>query len=109
MLVPLSAGPDRVWTADALVIGTRLVAPSAIAYWSALRFWNFTEQVPRTIFVQSPRRKLQPTLTLAGVRYQFVTLREPRFFGLVQRALSGQLIQVTDREKSVLDAADRSD
>ncbi|PKO19703.1 MAG: hypothetical protein CVU38_21515, partial [Chloroflexi bacterium HGW-Chloroflexi-1] len=109
MLVPFSAGPDRVWTEDALVIGTRLVEPSAIAYWSALRFWNFTEQVPRTVFVQSPRRKLQPTLTLAGVRYQFVTLRAQRFFGLVQRALGGQLIQVTDREKSVLDAADRSD
>lgn len=25
MLVPLSAGPDRVWTENALVIGTRLV------------------------------------------------------------------------------------
>ncbi len=109
MLVPLSAGPDRVWTENALVIGTHLVEPSAIAYWSALRFWNFTEQVPHTIFVQSPRRKLQPKLILAGVQYQLVTIGEPRFFGLARRAVDGQPIQVTDREKSVVDAADRPD
>ena len=109
MLVPLSAGPDRVWTENALVIGTHLVEPSAIAYWSALRFWNFTEQVPHTVFVQSPRRKLQPKLILAGVQYQLVTIREPRFFGLARRAVDGQPIQVTDREKSVVDAADRPD
>ena len=109
LLVPLSAGPDRAWTEDALVIGTRLVEPSAIAYWSALRFWNFTEQAPRTIFVQSPHRKLKPKLILAGVQYQFVTIREPRFFGLARRAVDGQPIQVTDREKSVVDAADRPD
>ena len=66
MLVPFSAGPKRAWTEEALVIATRLVTPSAIAYWSALRFWNFTEQVPRTIFVQSPQRKFRATITNDG-------------------------------------------
>lgn len=109
MLVPLSAGPDRVWTESALVIGTRLVEPSAIAYWSALCFWNFTEQAPRTVFVQSPQRKLQPNLVLSGVQYRFVMIRASRFFGLAQRAVDGQPIQVTDREKTIVDAADRPD
>ncbi len=109
MLVPLSAGPDRVWTENALVIGTRLVEPSAVAYWSALRFWNFTEQMPKTVFVQSPRRKLQPRPVLAGVRYQLVTIRASRFFGLVRRTVDEQPIQVTDRAKTVVDAADRPD
>ena len=87
MLVPLSAGPDRVSTENGLVIGTRLVEPSAVAYWSALRFWGFTEQVPQTVFVQSPRRKLQSRLVLAGVQYQLVTIRALRFFGLVRRTV----------------------
>lgn len=109
MLVPLSAGPDRAWTENALVIGTHLVEPSAIAYWSALRFWNFTEQVPHTVFIQSPRRKLPSKMVLDGVQYQVVTISAPRFFGLARRAVDGQAIQVTDRAKSVLDAADRPD
>lgn len=109
MLVPLSAGPDRVWTENALLIGTRLVEPSAIAYWSALRFWNFTEQTPRTVFIQSPQRKPQPRLVLDGVQYRFVRIRASRFFGLAPRAVDGQSIQVTDREKTLVDAADRPD
>lgn len=109
MLVPLSAGPDRVWTENALLIGTRLVEPSAIAYWSALRFWNFTEQAPRTVFVQSPQRKLRPKLVLAGVQYRLVMIRASRFFGLARREVDGQPVQVTDREKTIVDAADRPD
>ena len=94
---------------EALVIATRLVTPSAIAYWSALRFWNFTEQVPRTIFVQSPQRKFRATITIDGVRYQIVSIRRPGFFGVVQRTVNEQPVQVTDREKTILDAADRPD
>jgi predicted transcriptional regulator of viral defense system len=109
MVVPLSAGPDRVWTENALLIGTRLIEPSAIAYWSALRFWNFTEQVPHTVFIQSPRRKLPSKMVSDGVQYQVITIGAPRFFGLARRAVDGQVIQVTDRAKSVLDAADRPD
>ena len=109
LLVPLSAGPSRVWTEEALVIAARLVTPSAVAYWSALRFWNFTEQMPRTIFVQSPQRKFRPSLTIEGVRYQIVTIRHQGFFGIVQRAVSEQAVPITDREKTILDTADRPD
>lgn len=109
LVVPLSAGPERRWTENALVVGTRLVEPSAVAYWSALRFWNFTDQVPPTVFVQSPRRKLRTRLLLAGVQYQFVTIGASRFFGLVRRTVEGQAVAVTDRAKSIVDAADRPD
>ncbi len=59
MLVPLSAGPDRVWTENALVIGLRLIEPSDARTGRRCAFWNFTEQMPHTVFVQSPRRKPQ--------------------------------------------------
>ena len=107
MFVPLSAGPERVWTEDALVVASRIVQPSAIAYWSALRFWNFTEQLPHTVFVQSPHRKLNPRLTVEGVRFQLVAISQRRFFGLAERSIGSHRIQVTDREKTIIDATDR--
>jgi predicted transcriptional regulator of viral defense system len=107
MLVPLEAGPERTWSEDALVIGTRLLKPGAIAYWSALRFWNLTEQMPRTVFVQGPQRKLHPILTVVNVRYQFVYIRRERFFGVTQTTIAGQPVAVTDREKTLIDALDR--
>lgn len=109
MLVPLSAGPQRMWTENALVIASHLLRPGAIAYWSALHYWNLTEQIPRTVFVQSPRRKSKREMTVLGVHYQFVTIQEPRFFGLVEQTVDQHTITVTNREKTLVDAADRPD
>jgi predicted transcriptional regulator of viral defense system len=107
MLVPLEAGPDRAWTQDSLVIGSRLATPAAIAYWSALRFWNLTGQVPRTVFVHTPCRKARASLTFEGVVYRIIHINTARFFGLTTSSANGQQFHVTDREKSILDAMDR--
>ena len=109
MIVPFEAGPARNWTESALVIAPHLIQPAAIAYWSALFYWNMTEQVPRTVFVQSTRRKHWRRKEVLGVPFRFVTVVESKFFGVAKRTLNGQPIYVTDREKTLLDAADRPD
>jgi predicted transcriptional regulator of viral defense system len=107
MVIPLEAGPERTWSESALVIAPHLVQPAAVAYWSALHYWNMTEQVPHTVFVQSTRRK-RPVEVL-GMRFRFVTVSQARFFGVARRTLDGKPIYVTDREKTLLDAAARPD
>ena len=92
-----------------MVVGTRLAEPSAIAYWSALRYWNLTEQVPRTVFVQTPRRKARMVVTVNGVSYRIVHINGSRFFGLITSSSDGQQYRVTDREKTIVDALDRPD
>lgn len=64
-----------------------------------------TEQLPRVQFIQTTKRKR--SLSIQGVDYRFVTVSEKRFFGLVSRQIEGQSIKVTDREKTLIDAADR--
>lgn len=107
LVVPLAAGPDRQWTESAFVIASHLVAPAAIAYWSALHYWNMTEQLPHTVFVQTTNRKLP--MNIMGMRFQFVTVLESRFFGVINRSQDGKLFQITNREKTLLDAAARPD
>lgn len=107
MVVPLEAGPQRVWSESALVIAPHLIQPAAVAYWSALHYWNMTEQVPHTVFVQSTRRK-RP-VEILGMRFHFVSVSQARFFGVSRRTLDGKPIYVTDREKTLLDAAARPD
>ena len=109
LLIPLNAGPQRQWSENALVIASHLLTPSAIAYWSALHYWQFTEQIPQTIFIQSPRRKAKPALVANGVRYRFIYVQPAHFFGLAEQPLDHHTIRVTDREKSLIDAADRPD
>jgi hypothetical protein len=59
------------------------------------------------MFVQSTRRK-RPVEVL-GIRFRFVTVSQARFFGVARRTLDGKAITVTNREKTLLDAAARPD
>jgi len=109
LIVPLEAGAEGHWTEDPMVIAAQLVPRGAVAYWSALHHWGMTEQIPRTVFVQSRSRKHQSRLTLLGVRYQFIHIVERKFFGMVRQWSRGIGFTITDREKTVVDALDRPD
>ncbi|MBU0704320.1 MAG: type IV toxin-antitoxin system AbiEi family antitoxin domain-containing protein [Chloroflexi bacterium] len=109
MIIPLEAGPERAWSESALVIAPHLVQPAAIAYWSALHYWHMTEQIPHVVFVQSTGRKHQRQKKVMGIHFRFVTVMNQKFFGVVERTINGRSIYVTDREKTLLDAADRLD
>jgi predicted transcriptional regulator of viral defense system len=107
LLIPLEAGPQRAWTESALVIAPYLVKPAAVAYWSALHYWDLTEQTPRVTFVQSTHRK-RP-IEIQGLRFRFIAVTPKHFFGIARRSLQGKTVCVTDREKTLIDAAARPD
>ena len=109
MIVPLAAGPAGQWTDDPLAIATQLIPDGAVAYWSALHYWNMTEQVPRTVFVQSLRQRIPSQKTILGVAYKFVWIKKDKFFGIVSRSSGGLKINITNREKSLVDACSRPD
>jgi len=105
MIIPLEAGPERLWSENALVLASNLISPGAVAYWSALRFWNMTEQIPRVQFIQTTKRK-RP-LEIQGVEFQFIYVAERYFFGVSARKIEDISIMVTEREKTIIDAASR--
>ncbi|MDX9864545.1 MAG: type IV toxin-antitoxin system AbiEi family antitoxin domain-containing protein [Anaerolineaceae bacterium] len=107
MIIPLEAGPKRLWSENALLLAGHLISPGAVAYWSALRFWNMTEQIPQIQFIQTTKRK-RP-LTIQGTEFQFIHVVERYFFGNVTRKIEDTFIMVTDREKTLIDAASRPD
>lgn len=105
MIIPLEAGPERLWSENALVLASNLISPGAVAYWSALRFWNMTEQIPRVQFIQITKRK--KPLTIQGIEFQFIHVTDRYFFGIVTRKIEDASITVTDREKTIIDSASR--
>ncbi|MEA3350380.1 MAG: type IV toxin-antitoxin system AbiEi family antitoxin domain-containing protein [Chloroflexota bacterium] len=109
MIIPLEAGPERAWSESSLVIAPHLIQPATIAYWSALHYWHMTEQIPQTVFVQSTRRKHHREKEILGIPFRFVTVVDSKFFNVTKRTLHGKPIYVTDREKTIVDAADRPD
>jgi len=109
VIVPLEAGPEHARSENALVIAAHLIRPSAIAYCSALHYWQMTEHLPNAVYVQSTSRKHQRAKEILGISYRFVTVVASKFFGLSERSVGRQTLTVTDREKTLVDAADRPD
>jgi len=91
IIVP-SPGPD------VMSIASHLVFPSYISFWTALSFHGFTEQLPLTIFIATPKRK--PKIEYHGMQIRFVTLAPSRFFGYTE--VDG--IIMADKEKSLIDS-----
>lgn len=108
MLVPLEAGVDREWSEDPIAIGSFLVPSGGAAYWTAVRHWGWTTQLPRTqFFITAQRRAAHGTFL--GVRYRFIALKPERIFGITEEWVEGLAIRVTDRERTLLDILDRPD
>jgi predicted transcriptional regulator of viral defense system len=104
LIVPLSAGANPRYTEHEFVIGAHLVFPYYIAYWSALNFYNLTEQTPFTVFIATTKRA--KSRTILDVEYKFVTLNEKKFFGFSGAAIGSDRINISDREKTIADALD---
>ena len=109
LIVPLEAGVERQWSEDAFVVACALAQPAAVAYWSAMRHWNWTTQVPQTVFVQSTQRKSMYSRDVLGVTYRFIPIVPEKFFGLRRERIGHRTFAVADREKTLLDILDRPD
>lgn len=101
LLLPLSVDSQTPYTQHEWIIATRLLRPSYVGFRNMLQHYGWTEQLPLTVLIASPRRK--KNLEIQGVMYQFVTLTEKKFFGDVEIAIEGQTVKVSDREKTLLD------
>lgn len=106
LVIPLEAGSGRNWSEDPYIVASTLVRPAAIAYWTAIHHWNWTEQIPRVIYVQTTSRKKLPRRSVFGVQYQFVTVAKTKFYGHVKEWRKGEQVLITDKEKTLVDCAD---
>lgn len=96
--------PEQVLS-NPLFIATRLAHPAYVSYWSALHFHGLTEQVPRTVFVATTRKR-RP-LEFDGARFVFVKVAPYKFFGY-QREMVGDLpVLVAEVEKALVDSLDQ--
>ncbi len=107
LVVPLEAGTERNWSATLYEVARAVVPEGAIAYWTAVRHWNWTTQLPRTVYIQSLKQRLREPKQILGMEYRVIRIGRQKFFGLEQNAPSNY--KVTNKEKTLLDICDRPD
>lgn len=104
LIVPLEAGKESIYTEHEFIIASKLVQPYYIAYWSAMNYHGMTEQVPFTVFVATIKRRNKKEIH--GVKYEFITLTKNKFFGFSAVNIAGEAVNISDREKTIIDALD---
>lgn len=106
MIIPLGAEKGK-YTLNEFVIGSMLIKPYAIAYWSALHFYGLTEQIPNTVFIQTTARKKNQNIKVFGINYEIVRIKEAKFFGIRREWIEETQINITDKEKTIVDCLDK--
>ncbi len=106
LIIPLDSEKGS-YTLHEFVIGSYLIEPSAISYWSALHYYGLTEQIPRTVFLQTPARKKKSRLNIFGLDYQIVRIKKEKFYGLRKEWIEEAAVSITDKEKTIIDCLDK--
>ena len=106
LIIPLGAEKGK-YTLHEFVIGSLLVKPYSIAYWSALNYYGLTEQIPTTVFIQTITRKFNTNPNVFGVQYQIVKIKKEKMFGIRKEWIEETQINITDKEKTIIDCLDK--
>jgi len=101
LLIPARAGYKGSWSEIPFLLVPHLIDIYYIGFWSALNYYGMTEQVPRTVFVATTKRKRD--VEYGPTKFEFVTLSRKRFFGFVEESIAGSRFNISSREKSVVD------
>ncbi len=88
---------------DPLIIASRIVWPSYISLWSALRFHNLTEQLPHDVWVITTRKLSGKTVMSGNTKIVFVHTKPKYFFGFKKMMLGGFEVFMAEPEKAIID------
>lgn len=83
---------------DPMIFASLIVTPSYISFWTALKFYNLTEQLPEDIMVASPRVKKPITKS----RIQF--FKTKNIWGYKKQRYEGFDIFMAEPEKAIIDS-----
>ena len=85
---------------DILLFASYIYVPSYIGLWTAIRYYNLTEQLPKTIFVMVP--KSRKSLKFNGISIEFVKTKY--FFGFKKERYRDFDIFIAEPEKTLIDS-----
>lgn len=104
LLLPLKAGFKPIYNEHEFIIASCLIKPYYVSYWSALNYYGLTEQVPRTVFIATIKRKRN--ITILGIDYKFITINKKKFFGFKKLKIEDKEIMIAEKEKCIIDCLD---
>jgi len=101
--LPLEADNSKTVIEDPWIVAHKLFSPCYIGGWSAVEFWDFTEQIFQTVIVVTSRRFSQRDFKVDDIHYRLKMTSEESFFGLKNIWRGNIKVQVADPSKTIID------
>lgn len=90
---------------DAILISSNILWPSYISGWSALRYYNLTEQLPQIILIITTRKRKKKEIKFNNTKIIFTKVKPKYFFGYKKEIYSEFNIFIAEKEKALIDSA----
>jgi len=105
LLVPARAGYEARWSENTVSFIDEILEDYYVGYWTSLSYWGMTEQIPRTVFIATTKRRRDFTYS-DTVPIHFVTISPNKFFGWTTETMADREFHISDREKTLVDSLD---
>ena len=89
---------------DPLIVASRIVWPSYISLWSAIRFHNLTEQLPQQVWTITTRKLSKKEVMFGDTKIVFMHTKPKYFFGFKKMMLGGFEVFMAEPEKAIIDS-----
>ena len=90
---------------DPNIVASNIIWPCYISFWSALRYYNITEQLPHIINVITTRTRKKKEINFRGTKIIFTKIKPKYFFGYRKERYHDFNIFIADKEKALIDSA----
>jgi predicted transcriptional regulator of viral defense system len=90
---------------DVILISSNILWPSYISGWSALRYYNLTEQLPQIILIITTRKRKKKEIKFNNTKIIFTNVKPKYFFGYKKERYGDFDIFIAEKEKALIDSA----
>ena len=104
--VPLDSTDKKVIPEEPYIIVDGLYNPGYIAGFSAIKHWDFTEQIIESVTYFTSKNVKDRNPVLAGISYKLKTISEQKMFGLKNIWIGSKKIKISDATKTIIDLLD---
>ena len=104
--VSLESDPNTIAIEEPWIIAESLFSPGYIGGFSAIKYWDFSEQIFESVIYLTTKLVPSRNVTYAGIKFKLKTIRPYKIFGTKIVWKNSLKIRVSDPSKTMIDLLD---
>ncbi|MDC0980414.1 type IV toxin-antitoxin system AbiEi family antitoxin domain-containing protein [Bdellovibrionales bacterium] len=101
--IPIEASSKDISIEDPWLIAMRLYAPCYVGGWSAVEYWDFTEQIFNSVMVITSKRPNNRNPNIDGINFKLKSIPKEKIFGLKTEWRGKAKVKISDPSRTMTD------